>query len=499
MAGFFNHIGGATVGTTPLPETTFSGILDSIVSDIGAGVNGWTLYDDQRVSGTGNFIIANGNVGGIDSGGSAGEAAWTSGSSTPPSNTNWQASAGNQAQTEFYPGRSLISFDKTNWYQVTNIPALTGASNQFWTFTLNTNYSGTTFTNQQYYVKLQHYIVLQCSSSQKTFYVLLAKPDSTCNILRVQAFETWSTSSHTGTVPSNQEIIRGSDSPETIFWNNNWDNQPVKYMLWLLPHAMGIWAGWGSGPTSRTPMYDFAYIGNLDLTGLPTSGTDTNALVFGCSNQQLSGFGINFSQNIATGYAANSMGGLMGGMRCLRTLNSESWAPPISSTSRPNGWHPANQYAPYPRGMSYMQRLDATGPDIGGRVQFTELDVYQMGGGSTSTTGTNYTPGSGTGYTEGKRGMMRYVRVPVNNPSGLHLSTVGPGDDGNTYIMFRTFYGQATSASGNSYTFYDGGNEAKLTAFAWGRKATTTNPSDIQTGSASSIRWIRWFMMPTNL
>src|ERR1700745_1875196 len=48
MGGFYPHTGMITQGYTTLPCTTFDTALTDIVTDLGSGVNGWTLYDDQR-------------------------------------------------------------------------------------------------------------------------------------------------------------------------------------------------------------------------------------------------------------------------------------------------------------------------------------------------------------------------------------------------------------------------------------------------------------------
>ena len=494
MAGFFAHISGAGVGFTCLAEATYSGVLDSIVADVSAsgGANGWTVYDDQRVSGTGNFLVGLGNIGGYDAGPSNAYCDWNSGSSTANvANSRWNNNGGNGAGTELYPGKTNISFDAKNWYLVNTLPGLSGGSNTNWSFALSTNYSGTTFTAQPYYVKLQKYIVLKCSHAQKDFYVLLARPDSPCDILRVQVFEAWDNSAHSGTNGSNQEILRGLDGPDTTFWSNNWDQQPCRYLLWLLPGAFAIWAGFGAGPTDRVIQYDFAYAGNLDTTNLRSN--DSNALVFACSNQRLSGFGVNSNnQNYTQGLFANSFGGLWGGARVLRTLQGDLWSMVSGTPSgsiRPSGWNPTNQYGIWPRAATYLDRVDIAWLDRSNRFLFTELDVYQMGSSALNT---------GSFYSEGKRGQMRYIRFPVGNPSGGHLMTIGPADDGNTYVMVKSFYtsNPGVNPSG-SYAFNDFGQENKMSGFAYTRKFGPLG--EVNALGNSDVVWLRWFMMPTNI
>ena len=507
MGGFFAHTSGAGVGFTCLAETTYSGVLDSIVNDIGTGtINGWSLYDDQRVSGTGNFIVAYGNMGSTDGASVAAMCDWISGSSTSSvAGNRWSSNVGNSAITEIYPSRTQISFDTKTWFTATSIPVLSGTNGFSWSFTINTPYTGTSFLANPYYVKLQHYIVLRQVSSQKTFYVLLAKPDSPCDILRVQVFESWNATTHVGTNGSNQEILRGLDQPDTTFWNNNWDNQPVRYLLWLLPDVFGIWASFGSGPTTRVVKYDFAYAGNLDTSAVRSN--DTNALVFGCSNNALSGFGVALNVSPYGGYSANSNAGNTGGMRCLRTLQGEPWSHPSATQSgsyRPSGWFPNNQYAPYPRAMPYHNRIDAPFLDVNNRIQFTEFDVYNVGNnGAYGAFQNQYTGFTGSSGPEGKRGMLRYVKCPMYNPIGGLLTTYGPADDGNTYVMFKTYYCQVANGSITSPIgrYLDVGEEEKMTGWASTEKIPgSSNPlGEVVIIASPDVWWYRWLMMPINL
>lgn len=487
MAGFFPHMNGNPTEFVALPETTYSGVLDSIVADVGVGINGWTLYDDMRVSGVNFPIAAYGNVGGVDSVTAVAWGAFSSGSALPLTASYWSPSAGNSIGADQYPGRTQISVDKVNWYTIADRARYIGGR---WTFSLDRPYAQSTVSGVPYFVKMTKYIVLKCTSLKKSFYVLLARPDSACDILRVQIFEDWDNVNHVGTNGSNMEIMRGTGYPDIAYWDNNWDNQPVKYMLWLLPDVFGLWASFGTAPVGvDVNVYaDFCYAGNLDTTGIRDS--DPGALVWGCTHMRLSGFGVLYGQLWNQAMTANSMNGNVGGLRCLRTLQGEYWSMPLPGTgSRPNGWNVSNQYALSPRAMTYHHRVDSGLLDLGGRVQFTEFDVYQTG----MSAGTMM-------FNEGKRGMMRYVKCPVNNPSGCHLVTLGPAEDGNTYIIFRVSP-PFRYAMYNSLASGDIEDVSKVSSFAYSAKYTgsSANLGEIYIPSPSDVILFRWFMMPINL
>jgi hypothetical protein len=527
---FFPHIGTSAVGFqfTALAETTFSGVLDSIVSDLGAGIGNWSLWDDQRVSGSGNFITAYGNCGGNDTGATTNFTAWTNGQNVPSTGGAGYWGSANGINTEAYPLRTSMSFDKgNNWYVIQNVPtsASGGGSVSNWGFNIDRNYAGTTFTTgQPYWVKLTKYIILQYTSAQKTFYVLLARPDSACDILRVQVYETWNNSTHVGTNPGPMEIMRGSDVTENVYWNNNWDAQPVKYMLWLLPEVFGLWAGYGSGQAASTyaistknignqlfKRSDFVYIGNLDTSQVRTN--DPNALVFACSNTQLSGFASWWNALYGNTPNPNTPGGSFGAMRCLRTLQGELWSMPSggNNVSRPALWNMNNQYAVWPRTMPYHYRLDSTLADTLYRTQCAEVDVYHVGGpnalwGSAGGTGSIMNT-TGSAYNEGKRGTMRYLKFPSFNPSGGHLMQLNSADDGNIYILFRATWPQrsagvttfpgATNYNLNDSSVGSDSSFAAMSSFAYSAK--TGQIGEVTVASQNTSVVFRWFMMPINL
>jgi hypothetical protein len=511
---FFPHVGGASTAYNPLAETTFDSILDSIVLDVGAGQNGWTLYDDQRTLGTTNFIQAYGNYGGVEgpAGGTTALTNWTTGTSAAPNSSNWASAAGNNAGTELYAGRTQIALSSSNnngWYTVNSTASLIGG---LWNFTLTTNFTGSTYSNGPYFVKLQKYIVLRSTGSlNKTYYMLLARPDSACDILRVQAWETWTSGSATGTVAGPMEIMRGTETCDTVNFTSgtgagSWGGMPVKYMLWLLPSGVfGLWAGLGSCITNAQPRSDFCYAGPLDTTGV--TGSDSNAVVFVCSNTQLSGFGAWPQTAYNQTFSQGTLGGNTSAARCLRTLAGEAWSMPISgaNSTRPNGWNPNNQYTLWPRGMPYFWATDRAQLDQGGRVQYTEFDLYQVGGNSLGQGVNSWNP-SGSAFNEGKRGTLAYLKCPITNPSGLHLVTIGAGPDALNYVMFKVWYPQGTAAPYNTYRQYDIGGlssvEEKLTGFASSWKITgaaATPLGDLGGTTSAWIMWYRWLLMPINV
>src|SRR5690606_28332629 len=198
MAGFFPHTGGSPSGYTALPTSTFATLLDNIVADIGAGQNGWTLHDDQRSAFT--PLILPCNVNGLNISGLG--LVFTSGASSLAQTTygrfkrNWIPGGGTTG--------TFISLDQSNWYYLSAIASQVAA-------TLDRNYVGTTTTTttgHNVYEKSGPYIVLKHTSSQKTFYVMLCRPVSYGAGLRVQVFEDWNTSTHTGTNGGPQEEMR---------------------------------------------------------------------------------------------------------------------------------------------------------------------------------------------------------------------------------------------------------------------------------------------------
>src|SRR5512140_191782 len=117
MAGFFPHTGIINGGYTALAPSSYTNILSDIVTDIGAGVNGWTVFDDQRAPGGGATSIYVAHQRGFASGG------YTSATFTF---TNASATVvGYMMPTfrEVIVGTTQISLDQTNWYTISALVA----------------------------------------------------------------------------------------------------------------------------------------------------------------------------------------------------------------------------------------------------------------------------------------------------------------------------------------------------------------------------------------
>jgi len=457
MGGFFAHTGGSPSGYTALPVTTFDTLLDAIVTDVGAGQNGWTLYDDQRSAFTPLVLPCNVNGLNITNQGIV----FTNGSSAISQNTY------GRFRRNWVPGISgtYISVDQTNWYYCSAIASQTAA-------TLDRNYTGTTTsaaTGHNIYEKSGPYIVLKHTSSQRTFYVMLCRPVSYGAGLRVQVFETWNAGTHVGTNGGPQEEMRCFEDG-----NGRSGATVLQYLLFLLPDAFGLWLG-GAASEPGVTMSDFFYTGNLN----PLRVGDDTCLIQACTSQDLSGIKVDATPAYSVATANNRIGGAA----MFRNIAGTVWVDPRAVAS----WTGSNEYAIVPRGFSYQFGIDRTNLDDGAKFQFCEMDAYWTG-----------PTGSGFDKNEGKRGELRYVKVPVMNPSGLHFASLGPADDGNTYVLFGTSGPNTQSAAPTSYVGDVVYNTATFSGFAWSLRNGTLGQVSVS-GSLNVLFTTRWFMMPINL
>jgi hypothetical protein len=448
VAGFFPHTGGSPSGYTALPQTTYATILDDIVADVTAqaGTNGWSVFDDQRSGYT--PLVLPCNVAGLN---------WSQGITFTNGSQTISYGTYGRFKRSWLVGSAQVSTDQANWY---TINALTNQTSG----TLDRNFTGTGGAFHQAYEKSGPYIVLKCTSSQKTFYVLLARPVSIGISLRIQIFETWNASTHVGSNGGPMEELRA--------WEDGTGGTtalPLQYMLFLLPDVFGLWCGSpGAGGQS-----DFFYAGNLN----PLRVGDGTCLLQACSNQDLSGIYPSLSP------AYNSGGSAIGGASVFRNLAGALWVPPTTNGS----YALSNNYIIYPRGFYYAFGVDRTNLDDAAKFQFCEMDAY-WGGAS----------GAGFDKNEGKRGQLRYLMCPVMNPSGLHLASLGPADDGNVYVLFRTTYPQQVQSGIASYSTQDAiYNAAAASGFAFSSR--TGNLGEVYANNSTTGAFTRWFMMPTNL
>lgn len=461
MGGFFPHTGGSPSGYSVLPTSTFNTILDDIVADLnsqGGSVNGWSLHDDQRTGFT--PLILPVHVGGLNN--------------QTSNQIGIVATNGSAAITQtsygsfqyFITGASgtQISWDQTNWYYCSAITSQVAA-------TLDRNYTGTTLTGStghNWYEKSGAYIVLKCTSSQKTFYVLLARQVSYAVALRVQIFETWNAGTHTGTAGGPQESLRAFENGQ-----GRAGTAALQYIFFALPDTFGLWLS-GSPAESGVVKSDFFYAGNLT----PLRVGDSTCLLQACTHQGLSGIGSTTSPALAS---TGSLG-LLGGASCLRTIAGVQWVDPRAVDSYDN----RTNYAVVPRGSPYFFGLDRTNLDDAAKFQFCEFDAYYGGLG-----------GSGFDKNEGKRGELKYLKCPVSNPSGMHLASLGPADDGNTYLLLRMtgsplIPGNPTSVNGDVLA-----SGASASGFSYAVRTGTSG--EVVVASVSAGFSPKWLMMPINL
>ena len=466
MAGFFPHTGLTNPTYTALAASTFANVLSDIVTDVGAGVNGWTLFDDQRSAAT--PLVVPGNRGGFNY--ANGYPAWTCTLNSANASQNY-----GRMRRDFYGGSvpagyNQFSLDQTNWYTVSTVTKSTTTDN----FTFSSNFLQATASGVFVaYWKCPSYIVLKCTStSYKTFYVWLGRV-GTGDVLRIQCYDTWNASTHTGTNPSPMESLRCFDFSGA-------DSRRVQYILWLLPDAFGLWtAGHPADIGTNYSMSDFFYAGNLD----PYRAGDNTALIQVCSNTELSG--IYVTSTVYT--VANPYDSFFGGAVMYQSLSGASrWNDPRSTATQLSA---SCMYQIYPRGSMYLNTPDRSLTDDVNKIQICEADAYQVG-----------SPSNAFGQNEGRRGMLRYLKYFTGNPSNADLNAWGPADDGNTYVLISTSYPQGLN---NSYGDYQGAltqdvqNVGMSNGWAWGSRGGQIGELNLTTYIKTFCP--RFFLMPTNL
>lgn len=484
MPGFFPHISSPTAAFTALGRVAATGILDSIVTDVGAGVNGWSLWDDLRSNGASYPVwaplyVSQGNysqyIGGTDYG--------------------WYFRSGSSIWTGYQPyGFSMyyaISSDVNNPTVISADSAgsttynayYSGYANNYATATLDRPYAGATANLRQVYRKVSRQIVLRCISPTKTFYVWLGTPaegQAGGPYLYIRLWETWNPTTHVGVGGSQMEHIR--------FWT--YGNAPtwwtIQYLLWLLPDAFALWTGGDYNGLGYPNDWRFTYAGNLDTSGQRLG--DTDALVLIASDTSLTGLGIPCNRSFQ--YNGNTIPG--GGIQCLRTLAGEPWCQPGYQGS----YYLRNSYQIYPRGRWYGNLPDAPQMDSLNHFEFTDIDLWHMGG----CYGNQYAfQGS-----ELRRGMLRYVKMPISNPSGLHLATTGPALDGNQYIIFRQsqpYMGQFNNGAAQTILNYESYNtgivDDIMTGWGWTSfPNANSNPWGEFSANGGNGNYPNFLMMP---
>lgn len=427
MAGFYPHIGIASAGFTALPIVSASAFLDQVVSDVGAGVNGWTVYDDLRSGSSYPLwwpVVTQNGIFNQNGGGNQLSWTFTSGSTQAYGNTtygyHWAYVISGISGS---PTPISVNSNGANAYSA----YFSSWPSNVITATLDRPYAEATGNTKIIYRKLTKYIVLKQASSTKNFYVLLAQSSDAVGSpnLYMRVFESWDSVAHSGT--------QGSAIESTPFWLEGTVDirASMRYVLWLLPDVFGLWTagmkGWG------TVYESFSYVGNLDTTGIRTG--DTDALVFIPGITQNSGYA---TPNVP---AVNSPVNYCsyGAAQCLRTLQGYPWTTPTGWMS---GMFIQNSYHVYARGRWYAYTMDAAAVDLAGKFEFTDLDLWHAG--------YSYVTAGVGSPNEGRRGMLRYVKVPVSNPSGMNLASTGPAADGTSYLIFRQSDAMASNVNGST-------------------------------------------------
>jgi len=472
MPGFFPHTSLQTSAYTPLLKSSFDALLSDIVADVGAGTNGWTLFDDQRSNTTALYPLPIGWIG-FDHVYAPGYVAYYTFTQNSPTVTAYNG-FGNYYRTD----RNLISSSSinNNPAQITldggaNYYTVTAVANTNLGFTLDRNWAPASVnTLGGIWAKMQGYIVLKCTSAQKSFYVQLMRPASHGDWLMVRTWESWNATTHVGT---------NSGPTETLRANANNVGQSgassVRYVLWLLPDVFALWGGWSYS--------DFIYIGNLT----PFVATDTDCLIQACTNQDYSGLICESGNQDSNGGAA-----------MLRGIAGVTWNDPTQGTHSSNAyqyfprWSGQCAYAIWPKGMTWMWNPWRAAFDNYGRFQITDAEVFSAEKASNIS-------GNPGGY-EGKRGDIKYLKYPLFNPSWFGLVQFGPADDGNTYVMIQTNWpstGYGGSYASTGPNINQSSNTRTWNGFAHANKTYVSgeigNPGGVFMMSPN------FFLMPTNL
>lgn len=474
MPSFNPHIGTPGYGYTSLPLSTVGTILDDIVTDVGAGVHGWTVYDDQRATTTYPVPVDAGGYNypwGIVSNQSSSWYHVTSGSNVfweeCRSNTNFEFPL-LHVQRSWVVGMP-ISFDNgVNWYNVASVTS----SQYIASGTLDRVYTAATNNVRTTVVtRARGYIVLRCASAQKVFYVQLMNPPMPGYALYYRTWETWDNVTHAGTNSSPTEALRIYSDNQSLG-----DSTTLQYILWLLPDAIGLWV---RGDTKLiipgSTQADFMYVGNLT----PVVPGDTDCLAQMGSSTAFSGIGT------YAGPGAN--GGRTGSVVVLRSRTAGStWRDPatLGTNSFPN----VNCFSVWPKARCYLWNPGAPSLDSNARVDACDLELY-----GAQNPSTNYVQ-------EMKRGDVKHLKVPVTNMGFMQFVQVGPADDGLTYVtVFASapdMLGYYASISNLQWSQQDVDSLKFASAFSWANVNADNGGVTPNLGVGFNLRY---FMLPTNL
>lgn len=467
MAGFFPHTGQAAQGYTSLPTTTYDTFLNDLVTDLGTGINGWTLWDDQRsITPYGLYWPWCGGFNYMRDTSESNRFTLTNASPTVWWYRSGYSAYGARADWDFTPNVSQVSWDNVNWYTVLSV-------SDYRTFTLTTNYAGASNSGaqQNLYHKVAGYIVLKCTSSQKSFYVKIQRPLSYNCLCLVQVFETWDANAHTGTGGGPQERMRA-------YTNQGTGTKTLQYCAFFLPDAFVLWGGGDPAASGGGQYWDLFYVGNMT----PVRSNDSTCLIQACTNQDFSGIGIVQQNGVTLG---SSYTGTWGAAPMCRNLPGNLWTNPQSN----NSFNTNNLYALSPRGLDYLWGANRTNLDESAKMQFIEYDAYLAG-----------PMAVGNAINEGKRGELKYLKSPVMSPSSMHLASLGTADDGNTYMLLRCSYPwQSNRVDGSGWNDWYNANSTSGCMSGFAHTNCVGSIGDFGSSYGSNVLLRRYFLLPINI
>ena len=491
MASFNPHVGDSVNGGfTPLPNIKNDDFIDSIVQDVGPGVNGWSVYDDMRTSGSSYPILYRTWIGsGILNASETDRTNYgfnfVNGSPFVSGNLNYGFDWAYTIQQ--WPGLTPISVDGTSWYNA----GWYSTAGAYRVARLEVNFSGTSGYRNAVYQRCTYYVVLQCSSSQKTFYVMIgqAKDRTGGPFIFTQCFETWNTGTHAGTNGGPFEWVKPVVEGGTLM------SVRMQYISWFLPDVFALWTRgiYGSG----TPTENFLYIGNIDTSTTWNPGTESDALVHITGDTTYSGYTLP-GPKLAV-YQANPGGSngpfyTFSPIQCLRTAGGVIWKTPTAY----NDANYLNSYQIFPQGRPFHLDVTQQMSDTQSRVNMIGLDLWHVG-----------SPYSAL-VTEGKRGTLKYIKMPMGVPAGQNLVCTNVASDGYSYITLKTgpgwvpkMYTESRSPATINTTIFNQVNN-QCTGWGWTSKSAYAssvayNPvGECSTDRNTDSMILLYVMMPIN-
>jgi len=422
MAGFFPHTGIAFGDYTALTTSFASGILDSIVADVGAGVNGWTVYDDQRrntVTGTMPTMYVANN--GRWSNGNTGAQSWRFVTNSVYFSGNASYGHSTAQQIPLYNTGTAglqISVDAITWYSAGfwSGGGLTGDGAGI----LDRPFQGASVNTTNLYMRCPASIVLKCASTaSRDFYVQIAMPASGNSgpALFFRTLETWNSGSGTGGGWGAWEGMRLGIAMYGAPTGSN-----TQYVMCLYPEAFFFWMG--TNGTSKATSF---YAGNLDTSDGAAISADKGALWSGMSDTSYSGM------LKAPGSIWNTTNKWFGNSLLNRSTTNE----PASAVV--DAYHSTNirknaSYSTKVRGRSYIDYPWQASVNYDGQVELLDIEIYNAG----RTDDVNYDGGAGIWEArEQFRGTIRYLKTFGTNPISKHLVTHQIAGGGTKYICLR--------------------------------------------------------------